>query len=86
MTSVASKSEEVSERVKVRVAVSPAFRDAVSEETATVGVTVLTENVRELSASRPSLLKFPALSEKDEDVTAMVPFAELLVLGVNVAV
>ena len=36
-TSVSTKLVDASERVKVRVAVSPALRDETSDETATVG-------------------------------------------------
>ena len=55
-TSDSTKSEEASERVKVRAAVSPALR-ALSEslsEMASVGRFVSTEKVSELLASEPS--------------------------------
>ena len=84
-TSPSVKSVDASESVKVSVAVSPALRDDTSDETATVGLTVSTERVRELLASEPSWLVLPAASEKASDAMEMTPSVVLPVLGVKVA-
>ena len=54
--SSAAKLGDASERVKVRVAVSPAYRESTSELMAMVGLTVSTERVTELLVSEPSVL------------------------------
>ena len=84
-TSASAKSVDASERVKVRVAVSPALSDETSELTATVGLTVSTERVTELLLSLPSALMLPAESENFELATEMTPSVVLSSVGVNVA-
>ena len=84
--SAAVKLVEASESVKVSVAVSPALRDVTSDETATVGLTVSTERVRELLVSEPSWLVLPAASEKASDAMEMTPSLVLSFVGVKVAV
>ena len=84
--SASAKSEDDSERVKVRVAVSPALRDKTSDVTATVGLTVSTERVTELLLSLPSALLLPAESENVELATEMTPSVVLSSVGVKVAV
>ena len=79
------KSEDDSEREKVREAVSPAFREARSDEMAMDGRRVSTERVTELLASEPSVLKLPELSEKEELATEMTASVVLLASGVKVA-
>ena len=86
-----TKSVDGSEREKKRVAVSPDEREEVSELRAMVGgfvsaVVVSIVSVRALSGSPPSMLGFPAKSEKVEEETEIRPFDVLLALGVNVAV
>ena len=83
--SSASKLVDDSESVKVRVAVSPAFREATSELMAMVGLTVSTERMTELLASEPSALVLPEASENLELATEMTPSVVLLVEGVKVA-
>ena len=85
VTSASSKSETTSEREKVREAVSPAFREARSDEMAMDGRRVSTVRVTELLASEPSVLKLPELSEKEELATEMTPSVVLLASGVKVA-
>ena len=87
----AVKSVEASERENERLATSPVVRDGMSEERAIVGgvvsaVVVSMLSVRELSRSAPSVLGFPARSEKVEEATEIRPSDVLLALGVNVAV
>ena len=72
-------------------AASPAEREVVLDERAMVGgfvsaVAVSMVSVRELSRSAPSVLGFPARSEKVEEATEIRPSDVLLALGVNVAV
>ena len=54
--SASAKSDDDSERVKVRMAVSPAFKEETSELTAMVGRTVSTVRVRDCQVS--TLQKF----------------------------
>ena len=79
---------DASERVKVRVDVSPALRElsASSSVMAMVGLTVSTLKVRELLASEPSLLVLAAASENFELATEITPSVVLFVVGVKVAV
>ena len=88
VTSDSTKSEDASERVKVRVDVSPAPRElsASSSEMAMVGRMVSTLKVTELLASVPSLLVLPAESENFELATEITPSEVLLSVGVKVAV
>ena len=86
VTSEATKSLADSERVNVRFAVSPAFKEATSEEMAMVGLTVSIEMVTVLSASEPSLLVLLAESENFDDATEISPFVVLSTVGVKVAV
>ena len=79
------KSVDDSERVKVRVAVSPALREEVSEVRAMVGLTVSMLRVSELLASEPSALELPAESEKTPEATEITPSVVLLLVGVKVA-
>ena len=80
-----TKSVEGSERVSVRVAVSPTFKEETSEARAMVGLRVSMERVRELLGSEPSVLVLPAESENLELPTAMTPSEVLSELGVKVA-
>ena len=82
----APKSEEVSEREKDSVAVSPALRDDTLELIAIVGRRESMFSVRELLVSLPSLLVFPEESEKAPLATEITPLAVLLAEGVKVAV
>ena len=61
VTSDCAKFVEASERVKLRLAVWPALREATSDVRAMVGLTVLTGRVSVLLLSLPSLLKIPTL-------------------------
>ena len=81
------KLEEASERVKVTVVVSPAFKESSSSFSvmAMVGLMVSTLKVTELLASEPSLLVLPAASEKVPSAMEMTPLAVLLLVGVKVA-
>ena len=83
--SVPVKSEDDSESVNVRVAVSPAFKEETSELTAMVGLTLSMERVTELLLSLPSALLLPAESENVELATEMTPSVVLFSVGVNVA-
>ena len=85
MRSSSSKLVDDSESVKVRVAVSPAFREATSELMAIVGLRVSTEKERELLLSEPSALVLPAESENLELATEMTPLVVLFAVGVKVA-
>ena len=85
LMSDSAKLEEVSERVKLRAAVSPAFREVTSELTAMVGLMVSTKRVTMLLASEPSLLVLPAESENLAEATEITALLVLLVLGVKVA-
>ena len=65
------KSVEASERVKVREAVSPAFKEEASELTAMVGLTVSTVRVRDCQFStlqKLCHLKFLVGSKSDHDL------------------
>ena len=73
-----------SESVKVRVEVSPASSEVMSELMAMVGLTVSTERVMELLASEPSRLKLPNEFENLPDPTDMAASVVLLGLGVKV--
>ena len=84
--SASVKSVDTSESVKLRIAVSPAFREVTSELTAMVGLTVSMERVSELLASDPSRLLLPAASENLELATEITPSVVLLSVGVKVAV
>ena len=86
-TSDSTKSVAASERVKVRVDVSPALKEssASSSVMAMVGRTVSTVKVTELFASFSSWLKTP----DDENLllaTEITPSVVLSAVGVNVAV
>ena len=81
----ASKSLEGSEIEKLINAVSPAEIEEVSEEREIEGGWVSIVRVRELSGSAPSVLRFPAESEKVEEEIEITPSDVLLALGVNVA-
>ena len=85
-TSDSMKSVDASEREKVRVAVSPALREEVSEVRAMVGLTVSMERVSELLESEPSVLELPDESEKAADATEMSASVVLSAVGVKVAV
>ena len=80
------KSEDDSEREKVREAVSPAFREARSDEMAMDGRRVSTERVTELLASEPSRLRLPNEFENVPDLTEMTASVVLFGVGVNVVV
>ena len=93
VTSDSTKSVEASERVKVRVDVSPALREllASSSVMAMVGgvvsaAVVSTVKVTELLASEPSRLLLPAASENFELATEITPSEVLLSVGVKMAV
>ena len=88
VTSDSTKSVEASERVKVRVDVSPALRElsASSSVMAMLGRMVSTLKVTELLASVPSLLVLPAESENFELATEITPSEVLLSVGVKMAV
>ena len=93
VTSDSTKSVEASERVKVRVDVSPALRElsALSSVMAMVGgvvsaAVVSTVKVTELFESEPSLLVLPAESENFELATEITPSEVLLSVGVKIAV
>ena len=81
------KLEEASERVKVTVVVSPAFKESSASFSvmAMVGRMVSTERVTELLASEPSLLVLLAALLNVLLPTEMTPLAVLLVDGVKVA-
>ena len=87
-TSDSMKLVEASERVKVRVDVSPAPKvsSASSSVMAIVGLTVSTVKVTELLASEPSLLLLPDELENLEEATEMTPSVVLSAVGVKVAV
>ena len=84
--SASAKSDDDSESVKVRVAVSPAFKEETSELTAMVGLMVSTERVSELLESEPSVLELPDESENFELATEITPSVVLSAVGVKVAV
>ena len=88
VTSESKKPVEASERVKVRVDVSPALRElsASSSVIEILGRMVSTLKVTELLASVPSLLVLPAESENFELATEITPSVVLLSVGVKVVV
>ena len=88
VTSDSTKSVDASERVKVRVDVSPAPRELSTSSSvmAMVGREVSTVKVTELFESEPSLLVLPAESENFELATEITPLVVLLSVGVKVAV
>ena len=88
VTSDSTKSVAASERVKVRVDVSPALRElsASSSVIEMLGRMVSTLKVTELLASVPSLLVLPAESENFELATEITPSEVLLSVGVKMAV
>ena len=88
VTSDSTKSVAASERVKVRVDVSPAPRELSTSSSvmAMVGREVSTVKVTELFESEPSLLVLPAESENFELATEITPLVVLLSVGVKVAV
>ena len=77
-----TKFEEVSLRVKVRVAVSPIFKVVLFEAIVTVGATVSTVTDSCVAA----VLLLPAPSVKVPAATLKVAVVVLLVVGVNTAV
>ena len=81
-----AKLVEASEREKVRLAVSPAFKEETSDVTAMVGLTVSTVRVSELLGSAPSVLVLPAASVNLADATDITPSVVLSAAGVKVAV
>ena len=85
-TSVSTKLLDASEREKERVAVSPAWSEAVSELRAMVGLRASIVRVSELLRSAPSVLLLPAASVNLADVTAISASVVLLAAGVKVAV
>ena len=92
VTSDSTKSVEASERVKVRVDVSPALRElsASSSVMAMVGgvvsaAVVSTVKVTELLLSLPSALVLSDSLEKTPEATEMTPSVVLSSVGVNVA-
>ena len=88
VTSDSTKSVAASERVKVRVDVSPAPRELSTSSSvmAMAGREVSTVKVTELFESEPSLLVLPAESENFELATEITPSEVLLSVGVKVAV
>ena len=81
-----AKSVDASEREKERLAVSPAWSEAVSELRLMVGLRVSTVRVSELLRSVPSVLVLPAASVNLADATAISASVVLLLVGVKVAV
>ena len=67
------------------MATSPILSDVMSELRAMEGASVSIEKVRELSESAPSVLVFPARSEKEEELTEIKPSALESILGVKIA-
>ena len=82
--SARAKSVAVSLKVKVINAVSLALSDALSAETAMVGVIVSMVNDTRLLESAPSALALPAASVNLVLATLTEPEVVLLVLGVKV--
>ena len=80
-----AKFEEVSERMKLRVAVWPAFSEATLEVRAMVGLTVSMGRVSLLLWSLPSALLLAAAFVNVPLATEITPLVVLLVLGVKVA-
>ena len=86
LISLSTKSVAASERVKVKVVVSPAFNDEALDVIAIVGLTVSTERVKTLLLSDPSAFSLPAESENFDEATLITPLLVLSDVGVNVAV
>ena len=86
LISLATKSDDASERVKVIVVVSPAFNDEALDVIAMVGLTVSIERVKVLSLLDPSAFSLPAESENFDEATLITPSVVLSAVGVNVAV
>ena len=84
-TSDCAKFVEASERVKLRLAVWPALREATSDVRAMVGLTLLTGRVSVLLLSLPSALLLAAAFVNVPLATEITPLAVLLALGVKVA-
>ena len=82
--SARAKSVAVSLKVKVINAVSLALSDALSAETAMVGVIVSMVNDTRLSESAPSALALPVALENLVFATLIEPEVVLLVVGVKV--
>ena len=82
--SATAKSVAVSLKVKVINAVSLALSDALSAETAMVGVIVSMVNDTRLSESAPSALALPVALENLVFATLIEPEVVLLVVGVKV--
>ena len=80
-----TKSIDVSEREKLSVAISPAFKEETSELTVIVGLIVSIAIVTELSASEPSLLMLLDRSEKVKDATEISPSVVLSAAGMKSA-
>ena len=67
------------------MATSPVLGDVMSELRAIEGASVSIERVRELSESAPSVLVFPARSEKVEELTEINPSALESISGMKIA-
>jgi len=67
-------------------AVSPAEREEDSELREIEGGSVSIDRVRELSGLTPSVLKLPAESQKEEEITEIRPSVVLSAAGVKMAV
>ena len=85
VTSDCVKSVLASDRRKVMVAVSPAFKALLLLLMAIVGSAVSTVMVTVLLASEPSALKLPAESLNMLEATLTTPLAVLPGVGVNMA-
>jgi hypothetical protein len=83
VTSLKSNPKTASEKVKVMVAVSPAFKAVALELMVTVGNKLSIEIVTVLLAD---VFAFPAASVILFTATSITPFALLLAVGVNSAV
>ena len=82
MISASLKFAEISLRVKVMVAVSPDFKEVLSEEMMMVGASVSML----IESCAAAVLLLPAVSVKVLAKTLMVAVVVLLVVGVKVAV
>ena len=67
------------------MATSPVLSDVMSELRAMEGASVSIERVKELSESAPSVLAFPARSEKAEESIKINPSAMESISGVKIA-
>ena len=67
------------------MATSPVLSNVMSELRAIEGASVSIERVRELSESAPSVLVFPARSEKAEELTEINPSALESISGMKIA-